>query len=245
MKGFPIFIYKLIIVLLNLFQKHGYVQRLDPTLSEKIDSLVSQGIHDLKSIKLHLDGLVRDIFKDRKFPSRCNRRYFPTMDTIRNHMVKSMWKLKHSTNDEQNLESLIESWKDKEKKDKFSFRKKSSKDKFLYVHQTEEQRHLLKRYGSMVLLDATYKTTKYALPLFFLVVKTNCGYHIVASFVIENEDSTSIDEALRVVKDWNPEWLPKYFMTDFDSAEISALEQVFQGKYNNKCILCIVDNLLF
>ena len=39
----------------------------------------------------------------------------------------------------------------------------------LFVHQNAWQRQLLQRYGNDVcLLNATYKTTKYALPLFFL-----------------------------------------------------------------------------
>ena len=36
----------------------------------------------------------------------------------------------------------------------------------LFVHQTAWQRRLLERYGDVCLLDATYKTTKYALPVF-------------------------------------------------------------------------------
>lgn len=80
----------------------------------------------------------------------------------------------------------------------------------LFVHQNAWQRRLLQRYGNDVcLLDATYKTTKYALPLFFVAVKTNVDYQIVASFVTENESTESIAEALGVVSDWNPGWCPK------------------------------------
>ena len=46
----------------------------------------------------------------------------------------------------------------------------------------------IKRYGNeMILLNTTYKTARYALPLFFMVVKTNVDYQIVGSFVIKNE----------------------------------------------------------
>jgi len=39
-------------------------------------------------------------------------------------------------------------------------------------------------YGSkMSLIDATYKTTRYDLALFFIAVRTNVGYIIVAEFV--------------------------------------------------------------
>ncbi|XP_028417363.1 uncharacterized protein LOC114541761, partial [Dendronephthya gigantea] len=70
-------------------------------------------------------------------------------------------------------------------------------DNFLFVHQEEWQQKLLLKYGSdLVLLDATYKTTKYAMPLFFLCVNTNVGYKVVAEFMCQHEDETSISEAL-------------------------------------------------
>ena len=57
----------------------------------------------------------------------------------------------------------------------------------LFVYQSKWQMDLIKRYGNeMVLVDAAYKTTRYALLLFFMVVKTNVDYQIEASFVIEN-----------------------------------------------------------
>jgi len=41
---------------------------------------------------------------------------------------------------------------------------------FLFVHQTSWQRSMLQKYGNEIcLLDATYKTSRYALPLFFYV----------------------------------------------------------------------------
>ncbi|EDO34732.1 predicted protein [Nematostella vectensis] len=70
-------------------------------------------------------------------------------------------------------------------------------DKFLFIHQEEWQRKLLRRYGSqLVLMDATYKTTKYSLHLFFVCVHTNVGYQVIAEFICETEDADSIAEAL-------------------------------------------------
>ncbi|XP_065066055.1 uncharacterized protein LOC135691970 [Rhopilema esculentum] len=101
---------------------------------------------------------------------------------------------------------------------------------FLFVYQSAEQKRLLSRYGNEIaFLDATYRTTRYALPLFFLVVKTNVDYQIVASFITENEDTDSITEALEVIKKWNPNFEPSYFMTDYSHEEITAIESVFQG----------------
>ena len=46
------------------------------------------------------------------------------------------------------------------------------------------------------LIDATYKTTRYKLALFFICVKTNVGYSVVAEFVVQSETSNNIYEAL-------------------------------------------------
>ena len=45
-----------------------------------------------------------------------------------------------------------------------------------------------KIYGNDIsLIDATYKTTKYELPLFSISVRTTVGYSPVAQFITQNE----------------------------------------------------------
>ena len=46
----------------------------------------------------------------------------------------------------------------------------------LWVHQDNWQKELLVKYGTLI--DATYKTTKYDLALFFLCVRTNVNYTV-------------------------------------------------------------------
>ena len=107
-----------------------------------------------------------------------------------------------------------------------------SYQKFLFVHQTTWQRRLLSKYGNDICsLDATYKTTWYALPLFFLAVKTNVYYQVNLwhHFALQDESTDSIKEALQVIKDWNPDWQPSFFMTDFCKEEIHAVEETFPG----------------
>ncbi|XP_071821469.1 uncharacterized protein [Apostichopus japonicus] len=106
---------------------------------------------------------------------------------------------------------------------------------FLFIHQTSQQQLLLKRYGDMVLIDATYKTTKYALPLFLVVVRTNVGYSPVAEFITEDETTVAITEALDIIKRWNPEWNPKFFMLDYSEQEYQALQAVFPGTRKFLC----------
>ena len=89
-------------------------------------------------------------------------------------------------------------------------------------------------YKSMViicLLDATYKTIRYAIPLFFLVVNTNSDYQVVGSFAVQDEITIAISEALAVLKSWNPDWDPKCFMVDNCEEEICSIESIFRGMH--------------
>ena len=103
-------------------------------------------------------------------------------------------------------------------------------DPFLLVHQTLDQQALLARFGNEIcLLDATYRTTKYAMPMFFVVVRTNTVYQVTATFVVSEETKDAISAAIQQLKLWNPEWHPSNWMTDCCVAEIRALEHVFPG----------------
>lgn len=106
----------------------------------------------------------------------------------------------------------------------------------LLVLQEDWQKKILERYGNTIsLIDATYKTTQYELPLFFICVRTNVGYMVVAEFVIQSEESDKIQEAIEVIKRWNPKWNPKFFMCDYSEAELLALEASFPSV---KVFLC-------
>ena len=169
-------------------------------------------------------------------------------------MYKATVKQMLSKVDQENLEEKIKGWKMEDPEDQFFFRPCSlsptegvSENCFntdgnveahiiqnlLFAHQTAWQRHLIRRYGNEIMLlhtvDATYKTMRYELPLFFLVVKTNVNYTVVGSFITQNETTASIAEALHIFREWNPQWKPRYFMTDFCHEEINAIESTFEG----------------
>ena len=80
----------------------------------------------------------------------------------------------------------------------------------------------------MYLLD---ETTRYALSLFFLVVKTNVDYQVVAAFSIEGEIIENIIAALAVIKGWNPDFNPLCAMVDYSTEEINELEALYPGKF--------------
>ena len=86
-------------------------------------------------------------------------------------------------------------------------------------------------------MDAMYKTCKLALPLFFLVVKTNVGYSVISEFVIQHEDTKSISEALGILRErWDREGIKvTNFMIDCQQSDKNAI----RGMFPESCVyLC-------
>ena len=99
----------------------------------------------------------------------------------------------------------------------------------LWIHQEEWQQNLIRYGNTMSLIDATYQTTKYDLPLFFVTVRTNIGYKVITHFIIQSETTEQILEALNMLRNWNKNWKPPFSLCDYSEAEISAIEQAFPG----------------
>ena len=214
----------------------GLTRRLDPRMIQKIHQLVAKGVSSTREMERSLKLYVEDeVFRNKTCPSFLDRQWFPKRKDIRNHMSAATKKLRLSSCDQQNLALLIEEWKRHTPSDSFFYRKHHTTDtetkEFLYVHQTAWQKQMLNKYGNhLFLLDATYKTSRYSLPLFFLCVKTNVNYQIVGSFIIQRETQISIFEALQILSSWNPGWIPSNAMCDFSNEEIKAIEELFPGK---------------
>lgn len=96
---------------------------------------------------------------------------------------------------------------------------------FLVLRMTKFMQMLLMRYGhkSMVFLDSTHGICKYKeCSLFYLGVKTNEGYKIVAMFMTNRETQETVVEALQLIKEQNPDFKPEVAMVDYCGAEISS-----------------------
>ena len=202
---------------------------VDKRVISKIYELVRKGVTRPDKVRRCVEEFVeRDLFahiSPGERPKKTKRKYYPTREDLRNHVARAIASTKSSKDDQESLrQKVIVRQKIIERKAlstaDFFYRPKSTNcskvdatgnDKFLLVHQEVWRQRLLSRYGSdLVLTDATYKTTKYALPLFFVCVHTNVGYKVVAEFICENEDAESIAEALRIIKSWNIGWNPIY-----------------------------------
>jgi len=93
-------------------------------------------------------------------------------------------------------------------------------------------------YGNVVTcMDAIYKTNRYAFPCFFLVVKTSIGVgRVVGTIIPQFETADLISEGIKILKSWNPQWIPQYFMTDKRTAELEAIKIAFPS-----CIRFVCD----
>ena len=197
----------------------GYSQKLNPFISQKISEMVSCGITDTaevkRALKYHVDHFLAKELGMHPEPN--DRSFYPLNDDIRNHIHKAKRALDLSKLDQENMRLKIANWKEHPKASyhfrPYSVKKsstsstESSSDDFssesqpaeeyeetlLYVHQEDWQKKLLGQYGNtLTLIDATYKTTKYSIPLFFVCVKTNVSYSVVAEFIIQTVNRTNI-----------------------------------------------------
>lgn len=230
---------------------HLMAQRVNPQVSQKIDELVLDGITDTQEVRKVLNHFVRTVLCAENPPDSDDRAYFPVNRDLKNHIYKAKKAHQLSKLDQHNLAKKIEEWKKSYPDSEHFFRPyvsaklednppEESPEKFqqtlLWVHQTKWQREMLSKYGNtMTLMDATYKTTLYDLALFFITVRSNAGYIVAAEFIIQTESSEQIEEALNVVKSWNPSWSPTYFMSDYSEAEILALESAFPNTHVYLC----------
>jgi len=103
-------------------------------------------------------------------------------------------------------------------------------------HQSRWQQRMMQIYGAeLFLIDSTYNTTVYDLPLFVMCVMTNVGYVSVASFLLSDERQESVAAAVQQVQQWNPDWKPQHVMTDFHEGQIGGVKSVFPGTVTYVC----------
>jgi len=236
----------------------GLFQQIHPELINKIQELVCAGTTEPMEIKKLLKHHVHHYMCPGQLPDPNDRAYYPTTEDIRNHINKANKAMQFSVIDQENAIKLMEQWFKDSPNSFYKFRpykahsNKTMNDEvenisgnqlamgtdetLLWVHQEPWQQQLMVKYGNVIsLMDATYKTTRYDLPLFFICVRTNTGYCVVAEFIVQSESAECIKEAISVLQQWNPDWSPEYFMADFCEAEIQALESSFPNSFVYLC----------
>ena len=217
-------------------------QRVHSKIIEKIHELVLEGVIDPLEVQCHLKHYVRHSLCGEQPPDVLDRAYYPELQDIRNHINKAKRGIQLSVLDQENVALKVEQWKKESPTANYLFRpfNKSSSESnaevpeqsLLWVHQEVWQQDLLFRYGNTItMIDATYKTTKYDLPLFFVCVKTNHGYCVAAEFISQNECATAIQEPLEVLKTWNPQWQPEFLCVT------TARQRLLPLKHHSQALL--------
>eukprot|EP00959_Pyramimonas_sp_CCMP1952_P183179 3829733-Pyramimonas_sp.AAC.1 len=98
----------------------------------------------------------------------------------------------------------------------------------LLLFLSEDQKRMLRRYGSTTCLDATYKINKWGYA-FFIVAVVDEHRHAFpcAFFIVQHEKAECVGEALAYLKYLVPEWNPVTIIMDKDDSEINACQATF------------------
>ncbi|XP_071151645.1 calcium-responsive transcription factor-like [Mytilus edulis] len=96
----------------------AYCLPVDRRINRKIVELVDDGIRRVPEVKKLLELFVRDL---EVTTTNSNRRFFPTDVDIRNHIYQAIVASRFCKNDQQNLQILVNKWKEDSPKDKFFY----------------------------------------------------------------------------------------------------------------------------
>ncbi|XP_063418461.1 uncharacterized protein LOC134701264 [Mytilus trossulus] len=174
---------------------------VDKRIIGKIEEYVGEGLVSSSCLRPLLEQFVRhEIFAGEKCANWTNRRFFPSQRDISNFVYAAKLKGLKAKYDQENLMAHVDEWQKDRPEDKFLFSGSDVNTEdtgdstgFFFLYQSTWQQRLLNLYGNEIcLLDATYRTTKYSIPLFFLCVKTNVDYSVVAVFACQYENSSTI-----------------------------------------------------
>ena len=99
----------------------GMSQRVHPIISQKIESLVKEGVIDVQEVKRHLRCYVKSEMKDHE-PHESIRAYYPTNTDIQNHIDAAKAAIQFSKFDQVNLKAMVDEWSESKKAGKYFFR---------------------------------------------------------------------------------------------------------------------------
>ena len=103
----------------------------------------------------------------------------------------------------------------------------------VFVHP--EQLKKLSLHGWLTLIDSTHKTNRYDWRLFTLYIRDHYGcWDVGAHFFVSTEDSDTIAEALKIIRNICKNWTPAYILMDQSNIEANSIKKVFSGLKANE-----------
>ncbi|XP_020605165.1 uncharacterized protein LOC110043995 isoform X2 [Orbicella faveolata] len=80
------------------FKEDGMCQRVDKRIINRIHELVAEGLTNTNQVKHQLEFFVKNVlFKDKELPQPTNRRFYPTANDIRSHILRGKLKNRDSS----------------------------------------------------------------------------------------------------------------------------------------------------
>ena len=104
---------------------------------------------------------------------------------------------------------------------------------FVFIHPNQLKN--LEQHGWLTLIDSTHKTNKYDCRLFTLYIRNSYGcWDVGAHFFVSNEDSDTIMQSLKIVRQFAHHWSPRYFLSDQSNIESNSIKMAFPGLKNGE-----------
>ncbi|EFX80129.1 hypothetical protein DAPPUDRAFT_318741 [Daphnia pulex] len=99
--------------------------------------------------------------------------------------------------------------------------------------QTKTQKELFSKFPEVVILDSTYRTNKFKMPLFTLMLVDYFGIgQPVGVVFMKDKTAANIQTALKIFASYNDVEKTKMVVTDKDFKELAAVEVVFKYARN-------------
>jgi len=210
-----------------------------PDVRARLTGLLADGVRDPDAMMALMNNYVEaDLCAAYSTkPNTDDRRYYPLRTDIRNAIAYDLKEKKVLARpDEDRLMELFQQWAEIDPDGRVFYRPSSftdddSKQNLLLVYQSCNQNYLMRRYGAELLF--VDESTASGIPVFFVSVKTNCIYHVVAFFVLSVSTVEFIAEALDVVKGWNPDIEPRFVVCDPDEKHFAAVQASITVHFNS------------
>lgn len=211
-----------------------------PDVRAKLTSLLIDGVRDademMALLKHYVETDLCAAYATK--PNVDDRRYYPLRTDIRNAIAYDLRekKILVQSNEDQ-LMQLFQQWSETDPDGNLFFRREVERQQnLLLAYQSSNQHYLMRRYGPELLF--VDESSAYDIPMFFLSVKTNCIYHVVAFFLSTSRSVESITEGLAAVKNWNPDIEPRYIMCDHDESHFAAVQATWPNAHLLLCDFC-------
>ncbi|XP_071948368.1 uncharacterized protein [Antedon mediterranea] len=213
--------------------------RVHPKIIDRIHHHVRSGITAKEKVKVLVDTFVKqELSSCGVEPNPLDRSYHPTDRDLTNHIyrainIEKIKRIDHNAILEtiSKLESSGQHifYQPTSEKTCQKMKEKSEEDSiFMLVYQESWQSNLMKsRLRALYVIDSTYKTHRYPLPLYTLWIYIDEKFICVAIIIMQCDATDDLAQALRHLKHWNPNWNPEYFLMDTQQPCWKAVEQTF------------------